>query len=103
MANGAGELPPRPWRPAPVPPSATELLEFALWRAASTPDRRTVEAALALVAAARAEVDQLEVGALFAARSSGLTWAEIARQMGLNSPQAVQQRLERRRSRGSTP
>ena len=78
-----------------------ELLEFALWRDQSAPDMWAVEAALGLVGAARAEVEQLEIGALFAARGRGMTWAEIARSMGLNSPQAVQQRLERRRSRGN--
>ena len=58
-----------------------------------------VEAALELLAAARAEIEQLEIAALFAARGRGTTWAEIARSIGLNSPQAVQQRLERKRTR----
>ncbi len=103
MQQGAGESPRRPWRPAPIPPSAVELVEFALWREQTSSDREAIEAGLGLVAAARAEIDQLEVGVLFAARGQGMTWDEIARAMGLHSPQAVQQRLGRLRARGETP
>lgn len=52
-------------------------------------------AALQLLPAARAEIDQLETGLLFAARGLGLTWAQMANALGLNSPQACQQRLDR--------
>jgi len=87
---GADRLDERPWRPAPVPPSAVDLVQFALWRSAElAPD--DVLGALALLPAARAEVDGLEDGLLFVARSAGLTWAEIAQAMGFNSPQACQQ------------
>jgi hypothetical protein len=60
-------------------------------------------AALGLVRAARAEVDQLETGLLFAARGLGLTWAQMATALGLNSPQACQQRLDRLLARGEQP
>lgn len=103
LALGADELDGRPWRPAPVPPSAVDLAHFALWRAADlAPDALT--SALALLPAARAEVEGLEAGLLFTARSAGLTWAQIADAMGFNSPQACQQhynRLTSRRGGGS--
>jgi hypothetical protein len=54
-----------------------------------------VEAALALLTAARAEVDQLEAAVLFAARSEGLPWSRISRAMGLGSAQAAAQRYDR--------
>lgn len=91
---GAAALDPRPWRPAPVPPSAVDLAHFALWRASDL-DPDGVLSALALVSAARAEVEGLEAGLLFAARSAGLTWAQIADAMGFNSPQACQQHYDR--------
>ena len=58
-------------------------------------ERDDLRAALRLVAAARAEVDLLEAALLFTARSGGLTWGEVADGLGLRSPQAGQQRLER--------
>jgi hypothetical protein len=94
LALGGEELDARPWRPAPVPPSAVDLAHFALWRSASlAPDG--ILSALALVPGARAEVDGLEAGLLFTARSAGLTWAQIADAMGFNSPQACQQHFNR--------
>ncbi|MEW2356252.1 DNA-binding protein [Spirillospora sp. NPDC029432] len=100
---GADELDPRPWRPAPVPPSAVDLIQFAVWRNADLgPD--DVLSALALVPAARAEIDGLESALLFTARSAGATWAQIADAMGFNSPQACQQhftRLTARQDAGS--
>lgn len=94
LDRGADALGPRPWRPSPVPPSAVDLVHFALWRSAdgAVDDIRD---ALGLMAAARAEVDGLETGLLFAARSAGLTWAEIAEAMGFRSPQACQQHFQR--------
>ena len=95
---GAGDLTPRPWQPPPVPPSAVDLIHFFLWwshRTTAEPQREAALAALELLAAARAELDQLEVSLLFTARGAGLTWGEMARAMGLNSPQACQQRLDR--------
>jgi hypothetical protein len=91
---GAAELDARPWRPAPVPPSAVDMTQFALWRSAElTPD--DVLSALTLLPAARAEVEGVEAGLLFTARSAGLTWAQIAEVMGFNSPQACQQHYHR--------
>ncbi|GAB3926661.1 hypothetical protein GCM10029976_021700 [Kribbella albertanoniae] len=90
---GADQLDRRPWQPAPVPPSAVDLIHFFL--ASNTDNREAAIAALQLLPAARAEIDQLETGLMFAARGLGITWAEMARALGLNSPQACQQRLDR--------
>ncbi|GAA1029670.1 hypothetical protein GCM10009557_19000 [Virgisporangium ochraceum] len=104
VAVGPGRLDPRPWQPPPVPPSATDLVHAFLWWSGRTPaadpgQRDGAVAALELLAAARAEVDQLEASLLFTARALELTWAEMARAMGLNSPQACQQRLDRLQNR----
>jgi len=53
------------------------------------------QAALTLLPAARAEMDQLEAAALQTARSHGLSWPQISRAMGLASAQAAQQRCDR--------
>lgn len=90
LALGADRLEPRPWRPAPAPPTAVDLTQFALWRASDLSDEELL-AALALLPAARAEVDGAESGLLFLARSAGLTWAQIAEATGFRSPQACQQ------------
>ena len=93
---GADGLEARPWRPAPAPPSAVDLAQYALWRtSAGEADRATLLSGLALLTAARAEVEGLEAGLLFSARSAGLTWAQIADAMGFRSPQACQQRFAR--------
>lgn len=94
MSLGADQLADRPWRRAPVPPSAVDLAHFALFRSAEL-DTDAVLSALTLLPAARAEVEALESGVLFAARSAGLTWAQIAEAMGFNSPQACQQHFHR--------
>lgn len=94
LEKGAKDLPSRPWRPAPIPLSAVDLTQFAAWRAAELSDDDLL-AALALLPAARAEVDEVEAGLLFMARSSGLTWADMADAMGFSSPQACQQRFNR--------
>jgi hypothetical protein len=94
LAKGAKELTARPWRPAPIPLSAVDLTQFAVWRSGELTDDDLL-AALALLPAARAEVDEVESGLLFLARSSGLTWAEMADAMGFSSPQACQQRFNR--------
>lgn len=91
---GANDLGGRPWRPASVPASAVDLAHFALWRSTDS-DPGVLFSALALLRAARAEVDGLESGLLFAARSAGLTWAQIADAAGFNSPQACQQHYHR--------
>ncbi|MFI5695647.1 hypothetical protein ACIA58_27600 [Kribbella sp. NPDC051586] len=94
LAKGAKDLPARPWRPAPIPLSAVDLTQFAAWRSTDLADDDLL-AALALLPAARAEVEEVESGLLFLARSSGLTWAEMADAMGFSSPQACQQRFNR--------
>ena len=94
LALGADGLDARPWRPQPVPPTAVELTQFALWRSPDlTPD--DLLHALALLPAARAEVEGVETGLLFTARTAGLTWAQIAEAMGFRSPQACQQHFTR--------
>ncbi|MFI0424265.1 DNA-binding protein [Spongiactinospora sp. 9N601] len=94
LALGADQLSPRPWRPAPAPPSALDLVQFAVWRNAGL-SPEDVLAALTLMPAARAEVEGLESALLFTARGAGLTWAQIAQAMGFNSPQACQQHYNR--------
>lgn len=97
---GADQIDARPWQPAPVPPSAVDLAHFALWRSSElTPEAAL--SALALLPAARAEVEGLEAGLLFTARGAGLTWAQIAEAMGFNSPQACQQHFDRLTARKS--
>jgi hypothetical protein len=91
---GANTLPARPWRPAPMPLSSVDFVQFALSRSADL-DLDDLLAALALLPAARAEVEELESGLYFTARSAGLTWAEMATAMGFSSPQACQQRFNR--------
>ncbi|MBF6351008.1 MULTISPECIES: DNA-binding protein [Nocardia] len=98
LALGASDLAARPWRPAPAPPSAIDLLHYTLWRSGElAPD--AIADALTLLPAARAELDGLEAGMLFTARGAGLTWAQIADAMGFNSPQACQQYYNRLTSR----
>lgn len=91
---GANTLVAPPWRPAPAPPSAYDLAHYALWRSAHLAPQ-DILSALALLPAARAEVEGLEAGLLFTARGAGLTWAQIAEAMGFNSPQACQQHFTR--------
>lgn len=94
MSLGADALEPRPWRPSPVPPSASDLVRFAVWHQADL-GPQDVLSALTLLPAARAETDGLESALLFVARSAGLTWAQMAQAMGFNSPQACQQHFNR--------
>lgn len=98
---GADALAPRPWRPAPVPPSAVDLAQHALHHAARL-DPPDLLHALALLPAARAEVEGLESGLMFVARAAGLTWAQMAQAMGFNSPQALQQHAARVAARQGT-
>ncbi|WGW13442.1 DNA-binding protein [Saxibacter everestensis] len=100
---GADEMERRPWRPAPAPPTAVDLTQFALWRSADL-DPDDLLTALALLPAARTEVEGVEIGLLFTARNAGLTWAQIAEATGFRSPQACQQyytRLNARQSESS--
>lgn len=55
-------------------------------------DADDLAAALALVQWARAEVDEWELGLLEMARGRGLTWQQIAVNLGLGSAQAARQR-----------
>lgn len=98
---GAAGLAPRPWRPDPAPPTATDLAQYALWRSADLAPEDLL-GALALIPAARAEIEGVETGLLFTARSAGLTWAQIAEAMGFRSPQACQQYVSRLTARQDT-
>ncbi|MGW0232319.1 SANT/Myb-like DNA-binding domain-containing protein [Actinopolymorpha singaporensis] len=69
-------------------------MQFALWRSADLGTEELLSA-LALMPAARAEVEGVETGLLFTAKSAGLTWAQIADAMGFRSPQACQQHFNR--------
>lgn len=97
--RGGRYLPRLPWLADGQPHDAFTLIRQALWRANT--DRGALElpedllAAIALLASARAELDQLEAGLLFVARAEGLTWAQVARSLGLRTAQAAQQRHER--------
>jgi hypothetical protein len=96
LGAGASELPRAPWLHQGQPPSAVDLTRFAVWRAGAGDGGEEVAlAALTLLSAARAEVDQTEAALLFAARAQGLSWSRISRAMGLGSPQAAQQRFDR--------
>ena len=101
LRRGADQVGDRPWRPAPVPASAVDLVQFALWRSGDLAPEDLLSA-LALLPAARAEVDGLEDGLLFVARSAGLTWAQIADAMGFRSRQACQQHYARLTARRET-
>ncbi|MFC3848841.1 hypothetical protein ACFORJ_01485 [Corynebacterium hansenii] len=95
---GADQLERRPWRPAPAPPTAVDLTQFALWKSGELSGAELLSA-LSLLQAARDEVDGAEIGLLFSARNIGLTWAQIAEATGFRSPQACQQHFTRLSSR----
>lgn len=100
LDRGASDLPPRPWLKGRQPPSAADLIHHVLWRAngssrGASVDASDLQAALALVSAARAELDGLETALLFLSRAEGLTWPQISQSLGLRSAQAAQQRLDR--------
>lgn len=80
--------------PPARPPSAIDLVQFAVWRNTDL-NPEDIRSALTLLPAARAEVEGLESALLFMARSAGLTWAQMAHTMGFNSPQACQQHYTR--------
>lgn len=96
---GAEDLPPRPWRPEPIPPTAVDLTQFAVWKSKDLDDDDLLSA-LSLLPAARAEVEGVEIGLIFNARNAGLTWSQIAEAMGFRSPQACQQYVARLNARG---
>ena len=96
--SGADQLPPLPWLPPGAMPDDVTLLRFAMWRANSAvgdASHDDLRAALTLLESARADLDALEAGLMLIARAEGLTWPEIAKQLGVKSPQATQQRFQR--------
>jgi len=95
-AAGAGHLARRPWQRPGQPASDGDLVRFAAW-AAREPDvdARVLAAGLRLLGSARAELDQVEAGLLFAARAAGMSWPQVAEALGLGSAQAAQQRASR--------
>ena len=105
LGAGASSLPRAPWLRGRQPPSAVDLIQFAVWRSHSAEvGEDDMVAALALLPAARAEVDQMEAAVLLVARTHGLSWSRISQAMGLGSAQAAQQRFDRvagRAERGS--
>jgi hypothetical protein len=93
---GASALPRPPWLHRGQPPSAADLIRFVLWRSGTIDiGEDDLLAALTLLPAARAEVDQMEAALLFTARVRGLSWPRISRALGLASAQAAQQRFDR--------
>lgn len=96
--SGADRLPSLPWLPPGSMPDDVTLLRFAMWRANSAVGEAShddVRAALTLLESARADLDALEAGLMLIARAEGLTWPDIAKQLGVKSPQAAQQRFQR--------
>lgn len=96
--SGGDRLPTPPWLPPGAAPEDVALLRFAMWRANSAVGEAShddLRAALALVESARADLDALEAGLMLIARAEGLTWPDIAKQLGVKSPQAAQQRFQR--------
>ena len=63
--------------------------------ARSGADARRLRAGLRLLEAARSELDSLETALLLSSRAEGMTWTEIAEELGLRSAQAAQQRSRR--------
>lgn len=103
---GADQLQRRPWQHRSEPPDDATLVRFALWRAsgrAGSGSDPELAAALALIGAARSDLDAVESALLFTARAEGMTWAKIAEQLRMRSPQAAQQRLMRASPRPDDP
>lgn len=92
-------LPRGPWLAAKQPVEDATLLRTVAWSAASDPGSLELPEdlldALALLASARRELDQVEAGLLFLARAEGVSWASIGEALGLRTPQAAQQRSDR--------
>ncbi len=96
--SGADRLPTPPWLPPGAAPEDVTMLRFAMWRANSAVGEAShdeLRSALTLVESARADLDALEAGLMLIARAEGLTWPDIAKQLGVKSPQAAQQRFQR--------
>ena len=96
-AAGAAGLERRPWQADRQPAADGELVRFVAWhcRDAGTTDPAVLQAGLRLLPSARAELDQVEAGLLFAARAAGMTWPQVASALQLGSAQAAQQRFHR--------
>lgn len=95
---GADRLDRQPWQHHAEPPDAATLARFALWRASANAGAGPLPelaAGLALIDTARADLDTLEAALLLTARAEGMTWARVAEELGLRSPQAAQQRWQR--------
>lgn len=106
LESGADALPRFPWQHAQAPADDLTLLRYALWHANASvgeADHDDLRAALRLVDSARADLEALEAGLLLVARAEGLTWPDIAHQLGVKSPQAAQQRFQRVSSRTPSP
>src|SRR5699024_7432023 len=103
---GAEQLPRFPWQSSTnITPDDVSLLRFAMWRANSSVGEAShdeIRAALRLVESARADLDALESGLMLIARAEGLTWPDIAEQLGVKSSQAAQQRFQRVSTRAQT-
>lgn len=102
---GAEQLPRFPWQPSGMRLDDVNLLRFAMWQANSSVGEAShdeIRAALRLVESAKAELDGLESGLMLIARAEGLTWSDIAEQLGVKSPQAAQQRFQRVSTRAQT-
>jgi hypothetical protein len=104
-AAGAAGLERRPWQADRQPAADSELVRFVAWscRDAGTTDPAVLQAGLRLLPSARAELDQVEAGLLFAARAAGMTWPQIAAALHLGSAQAAQQRFHRVLARMGRP
>lgn len=105
LESGAEQLPRAPWLPAQAVHDDVTLLRFAMWRANSAVGEAShddLRAALKLLESARADLDALETGLMLIARAEGLTWPDIAKQLGVKSPQAAQQRFQRVSTRAET-
>ncbi|XKH52565.1 hypothetical protein LG284_11170 [Citricoccus nitrophenolicus] len=104
LGSGADHLPRFPWQHAKAPADDLTLVRYALWRANASvgaADHDDLRAALRLLGSARADLEALEAGLLLVARAEGLTWPDIAQQLGVKSPQAAQQRFQRVSSRSA--
>lgn len=98
LQAGAENLPRMPWSPGNISPDDATLLRFAMWRANSTVGEAShdeIHAALALLKSAHSDLEALESGLILIARGEGMTWAEIAQDLGFKTPQAAQQRFQR--------
>lgn len=100
LDEASANLARRPWQYGSMPPAATDLIRYTLWRS-SEASATDLLAALALLPSAKEELESAEVGLIFAARNEGLTWSQIADSMGFRSPQACQQHVARLSTRTS--